>query len=230
MNHKLYDENQQFKERNTEQRQQIEHYHVLFQENQQKAEHSLNQIRKERDDAFQSESETKRRLQMTLDAKQQENYIALSSWKEKYECIKESEIHMSQELNTAKTQLQQERNRSELLEKKLKVLEKDLGFSKESWNVERADMDAKLGDCQRQLEAVRVQFGGEKQKLEERNVREREELSRQLRELEVRIEEAIKEKSQISFRCNQLVERNQELSSLYHDKESTSEKEMDEAK
>lgn len=209
MNRKLYDENNQFKERNLEQRQKIEHYHVLFQENQQKTEQSLTQIRKERDEAFKSESETKRRLQMTLDTKQQESYIALNNWKEKYECIKESEIHMSQELNTAKTQLQQERNRTELLEKKYKQLEKD---------------------AQSQLDGARMQVGAEKQKWEEKTDREREEMRRRLNELEVMVEQAVREKETVSFKYNQLVERNQELNSLYHTKESSFKKELDEAK
>ena len=57
MNRKLYDENQQFKERNIEQRQQIEHFHTLFQENKQQNEQTLNQLRKERDEAYQRENE-----------------------------------------------------------------------------------------------------------------------------------------------------------------------------
>lgn len=230
MNRKLYDENSQFKERSLEQRQQIEHYHVLFQENQQKTEQSLTQIRKERDEAFQSESETKRRLQMTLDTKQQESYLALNNWKEKYECIRESEIHMSQELNTAKTQLQQERNRAELLEKKYKLLEKDVNFSKESWSSERAALGEKISGYQSQLDGARMQVGAERQKWEERTGREREEMRRRLKELEVMVEEAVQEKEKISFKYSQLVERNQELNSLYQTKESSSEKAMDEAK
>ena len=91
MNRKLYDENQQFKERNLEQRQQIEHYHVLFQENQQKAEQTLNQARKERDEAYQNETEFKHRMQIQIESKQQKSFMTINTLKEKLDCLTESE-------------------------------------------------------------------------------------------------------------------------------------------
>ena len=113
MNRKLYEENQQYKDRNIEQRQQIEHYHVLFQENQQKHEITLNAMRKERDDAFARESDLKRRMQQQLDSKQQENLMLITNLKDKYESLKSNENHLSDELDTIKQALQQERGASD---------------------------------------------------------------------------------------------------------------------
>lgn len=230
MNRKLYDENQQFKERNIEQRQQIEHYHVLFQENQQKAEQSLNQIRKERDEAYQNENDIKRRMQLTIDTKQHENLLAINNWKEKFENLKENEIHMSQELNTTKTQLQQEKNKVELLERKCKLLEKDYSILKENWNNEKSSLDGKINDYGSQLDITKKQFAAEKQKMDEKYARDKDDLIVQLRDLEKKTEEVINEKAQINFKYSQLIDSNRDLKSFYQNRESEHEKEIEELK
>ncbi len=124
MNRKLYDENQQFKDRNLEQRQQIEHFHTLFQENQQQNELNLNQLRKERDEAYQRENESKRRMQQTIDNKNHDTFITMNNLKDKLDEFKSNETHLLNDLNTTKIELQQERNKVDLLEKNANCLTK----------------------------------------------------------------------------------------------------------
>ena len=130
MNRKLYDENQQFKERNIEQRQQIEHFHTLFQENKQQNEQTLNQLRKERDEAYQRENELKRRMQQTFE-----------SMSQKLDEFKSNEMLIINDLNATKLELQQERNKCDLLEKKCKLLDKDCVLIKESGTLEKNDYE-----------------------------------------------------------------------------------------
>lgn len=230
MNRKLHDENQQFKERNIEQRQQIEHYHVLLQENQQKAEQSLNQIRKERDEAYLSESDTKRRMQLTIDTIQHENFQAINNWKEKFEQLKECEIRITQELNTAKAQIKQEKNKSELLEKKFSILQKECELLKDNWNTERSCLEEKIKDYSNQLEISKNQLMVEKQMLDEKHTSEKNELKIQLKNLEDKIEEVVKEKAEINYNYGQIVESNRELNNICQSKESTHGRKAEEMK
>lgn len=230
MNRKLYDENQQFKERNLEQRQQIEHYHVLFQENQQKADQSLNQARKERDEAYQNETEMKRRMQVALESKQQESFMSINALKEKLACLTESEIHLTQELNTAKTQLNIEKNKNESLEKKTKMLEKECCLLKDSWESERSNLNNKIADLSIQLEASKKQYSKEKQRVDEKNLGEKNELTGQLKELEQKIEEVVKEKAQINYKYGQLVDTNRNLNNALQEQEQVNQKKNEELK
>ena len=225
MNRKLYEENQQFKERNLEQRQQIEHYHLLFQEAQQKAEQTVGlAIRKEREEAMQRESELKRRLQQSFDNKQQDNFIIINNLKEKIDEFKTNESRLCEQLNGVKMELQQERNKVELLEKRLKMAEKDSQSAGESWLVEKAELEAKINELKCQLEHLRKQSQIEKQKLEEKNFKEREEFKSQVKQLESKFEEMIKEKAQNANEYGQLVENNRELNNIIKNKDSLYEK------
>jgi len=230
MNRKLYEENQQYKERNIEQRQQIEHYHVLFQESQQKSEHSLNQVRKERDDALQNETDLKRRMQLALDAKQQESLQTVKTWKEKFESLKETEIHLTQELSTSRSLLQNEKSKTELLERKCKALEMDCSLLKENWDSEKSSLDDRINDYDSQMELAKKQFAIEVQKLDEQHAKEKKELVVKLKEMENRVEEILKEKTQIGYNYGQLVESNRDLNSLCQSNESSYEKKQEELK
>ncbi len=230
MNRKLYEENQQYKERNIEQRQQIEHYHSLYQESQQKSEHSLNQIRKERDEALQNEADLKRHMQLALDSKQQESLQAAKMWKEKFEDIKESEIRLSQELTMSRTQLQNEKSKAELLEKKCKALEKDCSSLKENWDTEKSSMDDRISSYDSQMDLAKKQFAIEVQKLDEKYRKEKDELLIKLKDMETRVEEVLREKNQISHKYGQLVENNRDLNNLCQSKENTFEKKQEELK
>lgn len=228
MNRQLEYENQQFKERNLEQRQRLEHFHVLFQESNQKTDQSLSQMRTEREEALQAEQELKRRMQLALDTQQQENTLAIETWKQKLEDMKSKEIYLSQELNTINTQLQQEKNKNELLEKKFNVLEKDSGLLKEYWATEKLALNGQISESEIRLEMARKQFMSEKQKMEEKFKREKEELCSQVRELEAKIEEVIKDKSQISYKYGQLLESGREMEGDWVTKEQGFKKKVDE--
>jgi chromosome segregation ATPase len=230
INRKLYEENQQYKDRNIEQRQQIEHYHVLFQENQQKNEQTLCVLRKEKDDVYQRENELKRRMQQTLDSKQQENYLIISSLNDKLEDLKASESHLCDELSNIKLEMQQERNKAELLEKKCKLLEKDNSLLKESWNLEKSGLMQKINDLEKQIELIKKQHLNEKQKMEDSYSLERGDLKNQLTNLENKLEEVIKEKAQISCKYGQLAENNRELNTMLQNKESFHENKIEETK
>jgi hypothetical protein len=209
INRKLYEENQQFKERNIEQRQQIEQFHVLFQENQQKHERALIEIKKERD---QHDIEIKRRSQ--------ENFHIVNSLKDKLDSIKLNETNLSDELNKFKIDLQQEKNKSELLEKKCKLLEKDASLLKDSCNLEKNEYEAKLSDLVQQIEQNKKKYANEKQKSEDAHNKEKNELKTQLGTLEHKLEEMIKEKAQLQCKYGQLVESNRELNTLVQNKEA----------
>ena len=230
MNRKLYEENHQYKDRNIEQRQQMEHYHVLFQENQQKNEQSLSALRKERDDAYMHENELKRRMQQTLDTKHQENYALVASLNDKIEELKANEAHLCDELNKAKSELQQERNKSDLLDKKNKLLEKDATLLKESWSMEKSELKQKISTLEQQIDTVKSQSLSDKQKLEDVGAQERNDLKHQLNNLESKLEEVIKEKAQIACKYGQLADANRELNLMVQNKEAFHEQKLEETK
>ena len=230
MNRKLYDENQQFKERNIEQRQQIEHFHVLFQENQQKTEHTLTLMRKERDEAYQHENDLKRRMQHAMDSKQQETFLTINSLKEKLDEFKANEAQLYNDLNNTKTQMQQEKSANELLEKQIKQLEKDCGLLNDNWTAERNELNKRMNELNTQLEQTKKLQVSEKQKLDDKYMRERDELKVQLKELEKKIDEVTKEKTQLSTKCSQLAEGNRVLETQLQDNQTLNSKNEQELK
>lgn len=221
INRKIYDENHQFKERSLEQRQQIEQFHALFQENQQKHEKSLMDLRKERDEAFQHDSEImKRRMHQTFESRQQENFLIMQSLKEKLEATKASESRLLEDMTSVKQEVQSEKNKSELLEKKCKLLEKDALLLKESHKLERNELEAKFNDMLEQHEQLKKKYLSDKQKLEENFFHERSELKTQLNSLEKKLEEVIKEKAQLNCKYGQMADANRELNALVQNKEA----------
>lgn len=223
MNRKLYEENHQYKDRNIEQRQQIEHYHVLFQENQQKNEQSLSTLRKERDDAYQHENELKRRTQQTLDTKHNENFALVTNLNEKLDDLRSKEAHLSDELSKLKITLQQEKSKSELLDKKNKLLEKDVCLLKESWNLEKSDLVLKIKNLDELLVQAKTQNSSDTQKVED-------ECHKQLASFESKLEEVIKENTQISCKYTQVVESNRDLNLMVQNKQALHEQMLDDAK
>ena len=230
MNRKLYEENQQYKDRNIEQRQQIEHYHVLFQENQQKNEITLNALRKERDEAFQRENELKRRMQQQLDSKQQENFMLISNLKDKYESLKSNETQLADELETIKLALQQERASVEQLEKKCKQLEKDNSVLKESFSSDKQQYETKISDLEQRNDKLKRDHEAELKKLLEKSFVERDDLKTQMGDLERKFEEVIKEKAQLACKYGQLADENRELNSMIQTKEAYGEQKVEELK
>ena len=225
MNRKLYDENQQFKERNIDQRQQIEHYHLLFQETQQKTDQTLNMaIRKEREDASQRENEFKRRIQQSFENKQQDNFIIINNLKEKVDEYKANEAHSREQLNSVKLELQQEIDKVLMLETTCKRLEKDSLMATENWNGQKTELEARINELKSQMEFIRKQNLSEKQKLEEKSLRERDEFKSQIKQLEGKLEDMIKEKAQASNEYGHLAEKNRELNCIIKSKESLHDK------
>lgn len=230
MNRKLYEENQQYKDRNIEQRQQIEHYHVLFQENQQKNEQTMSSLRKERDEAYQRENELKRRMQQTLDAKQQDSFVVISTLKEKYDTLKQAEAHLSDELSSAKMELLKERTSADLLDKKCKILDKDNGLLKENWHTEKQQYSAKIEELESKLDKLRKENEGALSRLDEKAQIEREDLKSQLGELERKLEEIIREKAQLACKYGQMVDSSRELNSIIQSKDALYEQKVQELK
>ena len=111
MNRKLYEENQQVKERNVEQRQQLDNFHMLFQENKKENERSMGSMRKELDEVYQREADLKRRIQQTLESNKQESYQIASQLKEKLDEAKANEAGLVNDLNRAKQMLNDEHQR-----------------------------------------------------------------------------------------------------------------------
>lgn len=135
MNRKLYDENQQYKERTCDQRQQIDNFHILFQENKQESERAISVLRKELDDVLKRESAEKRRMQSTFDSKHQETMQVIASLRANIDEMRERESRLLVEI-------QQERNKNELSEKKCKLVEKDLALLQETNELEKREWDA----------------------------------------------------------------------------------------
>ena len=167
MNRKLYDENQQYKERSCDQRQQIDNFHILFQENKQENERAINLLRKELDDVYQREAEQKRRMQAQFDLKQQETYQLCGSLRDKLDEMKACEARLRDELAQTRLELQQERNKSELVEKKCQLVEKDSNLLKESCQLEKADLESRCTALERQIELIKKQAFVEAKKQEE---------------------------------------------------------------
>lgn len=135
MNRKLYEENQQYKERTCEQRQQVESLHMMLQQEksskQQQSDSQMSALRKE----LERESGEKRRMQAALESKQQEAMQAIAAMRASVDEMREREARLLLEL-------QQERSNCELTEKKCKIAEKEVLFLKENGELERRQWDA----------------------------------------------------------------------------------------
>lgn len=230
MNRKLYDENQQYKERSCDQRQQIDNFHILFQENKQENERAINLLRKELDDVYQREAEQKRRMQQQFDCKHQENYQLIASLKDKLDDMKACEARLRDELNATRLELQQERNKNDLAEKKCRLVEKDSNLLKESYQLEKTDMESKHVELEKQIELIKKQAFVDAQKQEEKFFVERDEIKKQVNELEHKLEEVIKEKAQITCKYGQLADGNRELNSIIKNNEVFHEKKLEDTK
>lgn len=147
MNRKLYDENQQYKERTCDQRQQIDNFHILFQENKQESERAISVLRKELDDVLKRESAEKRRMQSTFDSKHQETMQVIASLRANIDEMRERESRLLVEI-------QQERNKNELSEKKCKLVEKDLALLRETNELEKREWDASKQQALQVIEVV----------------------------------------------------------------------------
>ena len=148
MNRKLYDENQQYKERTCDQRQQIDNFHILFQENKQENERAISVLRKELDEVLKRESAEKRRMQSVFDSKQQETLQIIASLRTNINEISEREARVLVEL-------QQERSKTELSEKKCKLVEKDILLLREAGEFERRELDASRNKTIQDSEVIR---------------------------------------------------------------------------
>lgn len=131
MNRKLYEESQQYKERTCDQRQQIDNFHILFEENKQENERAIAVLRKELNEA----SLEKRRLQMAIDATHQDAMREMSALRVQLDEAREREAR-------AILELQQERSKNELSEKKCKLVEKDVALLREAGELERRELEA----------------------------------------------------------------------------------------
>ena len=230
MNRKFYDENQQFKERSMDQRQQIDNFHALFQDNKQEHEQSMNALRTELDESYQRENELKRRLQQAFEAKQHESYQMVSQLKEKLDETKLNEANLNAELQKCRQLLEIERNRAELVEKKLKVAEKELNSLHEKQNLERVDKESKAKSLEEKCELVKKQATNDRLKLEEKFRVEKDDYRKQMNDLERKIEEVIKEKAQMTCKYGQLVESNRELNSIIMNNQVYTDKKVEETK
>ncbi len=225
MNRKLYDENQQLRERSLEQRQQLDNFHTLFQENKQEHERSLAALRQELDESYgRRESESKRRAQ-------HESQLATQQLRERLDEAKASaEASLLGEVAKARQALESELRRGESCEKKWRQAEREYGSLIEKQNVEKIDLESRVRSLEERCELVKRQAIGERQKLEEKYASEREEWKRQLSDLERKIEEVIKEKAQITCKYGQVVETNRELSAMCKSAQIYSEKKVEETK
>lgn len=219
MNRKLYDENQQFKDRNLDQRQQIDNFHMLFKDNKQEAERQVAMLRREFDETLKREAELKKRLQQVQDMKQQE----MSELKQKLDQSKQAESRMISEIGKTKFEFEQ-------LEKKCKSIEKDNYGLKEHSDKLKADLDSKIESLKCQLDCLNKQTQSDRLKQEERTTRDNTEHKKQLDELEHKLEEVIKEKAQITCKYAQVVDNNRELNKIIKNNDEFHDKELDDTK
>lgn len=151
MNRKLYDENQQFKDRTCDQRQQIENFNIMFQENKKESERAINVLRKELDELTKRENLEKRRMQSTFETKHQEAMQIISSLRKNLDEMQIREANLLEEI-------QQERNKSEISEKKIKLNEKDLTLLRETSELERREWNASHKQAIQEIEVTSLFF------------------------------------------------------------------------
>lgn len=147
MNRKFYDENQQYKERTCDQRQQIDNFHILFQENKQESERAISVLRKELDELAKRENAEKRRIQMNFDNKHQEAMQVIASLRSSLEEMQDRESRLLAEL-------QQERSQNELSEKKIKQQENEILLIRETKELDRREWEASCKKAIQDMEVV----------------------------------------------------------------------------
>lgn len=202
LNRKFFEENQQLKERAMSQRDQIDQYHMLFDDNK----NEVDQLRDELNQVYQRESDLKR-----------QNMQLLSQ-------IQCSESSLVAEVAKLKQTIEQEKNRADLFEKKLKMLEKESNDLLEQERSEKSEIEVRLR-CQHD-----ERLKQERLKLEEKFNVERDEFKKQLTDLEHKLEEVIKEKAQLAFKYGQLVETNRDLNSMVKNSQVFNDKKVEETK
>jgi hypothetical protein len=224
INRKLYEENGQYKERNLEQRKQIEHMHMLLIETKQSNDLNQNLIQKKADECIkdlQKEIDVKKRQLQDTEQKQKDLFSKLKTFSNEINELKLENKSLVDTIGNQEGQFNEDiaklrLNFSNILQQTFDIELKKLkdNFYNEKYNLET------------QIELQKKQFFNEKSVFET----EKYELQSNIRDLELKLEEIIKEKAQFSYRCGQVTQTNRDLSKILDQNEIKNEEKLNEVK
>jgi hypothetical protein len=213
INRKLYDENSQYKERNLEQRKQIEHMHMLLIETKQSNE---NLVQKKAD-----EIDVKKRQLQESEYREKELLMKIKSFSLEINDVKKEKNQLIDAINKIDLQFKEELKRLRLnfsssLQQMFEIEVKKLSdnYQNEKYNLET------------QIDVQKKQFLNEKSLIDT----EKYEMQSNIRDLELKLEEIIKEKAQLKERNGSLTQTNRSLQSELNQHEQKNEHKLNELK
>ena len=150
LNRKLFDENQSYKERSREQRQQLEHYHTLLHENRANSERELADVRAACADE----------LQRQLGESRVEHERACSTLRQRIDELRSNESRLVGEIGELREALRRETARSLDWEEKCKRAEADKSAREAEWASERESSRREWTATRDQLESRAASLAG----------------------------------------------------------------------
>lgn len=226
MNHKFYDEIQHLKERNMDQRKQIDSFNKLFQDCKQDSERKLGQIRQEFEQSLKREMELKKMIQQIQENKNQE----ISNLKDKLEKAKLVESEQNSEIEKRRNEIQSKTDKIETLEKSIRQIENELSALKDNTLSEKKTLLNDIETLKSNVDTLNKQIEDERSNHADKSKAERAEQKKHIDELESKLEEVIKEKAEITCKYGQILDRNKELNDLMKSNDENNEKALKESR
>jgi len=123
---------------------------------------------------------------------------------------------LEQENQKLKLQIEYERNKNEECTKLKTLVEMELENSLEKLRTQRYEYETKILTLDETIKYSQKQY---QRNIEDKHEKEIYELKQHIKQLEIKIEEVIKDKALISIRCGELIEENRKLEKALNDKE-----------
>jgi chromosome segregation ATPase len=153
-----------------------------------------------------------------LDKKTEENQCLineLTDMKKFCDCLE-------QENQKFKLQIEYERNKNEECTKLKTLVDIELENSLEKLRTQRYEYERKISTLDETIKYSQKQYQFLQQNqriIEDKHEKEIHELKQHIHQLEIKIEEVIKDKALVSIRCGELIEENRKLEKTLNDKE-----------
>jgi chromosome segregation ATPase len=152
---------------------------------------------------------------LKLDKKTDENQCLineLSDMKKFCDCLE-------QENQKLKSQIEYERTKNDECMKLKTLVDIELEKSLDKLRTQRYEYESKLSILDESLKSSQKQYHILQRTMDDKHEKEIQELKQHIHQLEMKIEEVIKDKALVSIRCGELIEENRRLEKALNDKE-----------
>jgi len=152
---------------------------------------------------------------LKLDKKTDENQCLineLSDMKKFCDCLE-------QENQKLKSQIEYERTKNDECTKLKTLVDIELEKSLDKLRTQRYEYESKLSILDESLKSSQKQYQILQRTMDDKHEKEIQELKQHIHQLEMKIEEVIKDKALVSIRCGELIEENRRLEKALNDKE-----------